>query len=312
VKFTQLDAFENKLFDNFYQSQTDQPNLAEKKQPNSIAEIFRKNLYEKLGIKENEQSLVLTEFGNKMWEIKKRLNNHMSYLKKKLFFEKLDELFIQIILENRLSALKITGKLEKNKLINALILLKPFIFSQISNNNMIFDGIKILFISKRVGTQQNSLEKIRSLLKKIKAGLAKIIIESIKNLYKNNKGNNNTQALEVFSMENMYYKKNFDDDSLMKKRNDLNFNQIKDENQFSDLKMRRKNIEKKSIDLSKTNNSLNLAKTNINFQIQSNKVKEKLRSSSRGFKHRFSETNFANMNIDKICYYYLNRLNMSG
>ena len=71
-----------------------------------------------------------------MWEIKKRLNNHMNYLKKKIFFEKLDEFFLQIIVENKMTNLKLNSKSDKAKIQKVLPLLKPFIFSNISSNNI--------------------------------------------------------------------------------------------------------------------------------------------------------------------------------
>ena len=307
VKFSALDSIENKLFDNFYKTQNDQNIDNLKKPTNSFGEVLRKKLMEKLGINENEQNVVLTEFGNKMWEIKKRLNNHMAYLKKKLFFEKLDELFIQIMIERKMNSLSIKSKEDKKKIQNILILLKPFIFSSIANNNMIFDGIKILFISKNSSNNPTSVKKLRSLLKKVKSNLAKILSESIKNVYAKNRAN--FQFVEIFPYENIDGKNlNEANDTFLKTQNNLK--KVIEENQFSDIKMRIKpEHNKKSLDLSHKKIEFNMAKTNINFPIKTNMRKENLKNSI-GFKHTFSQS--MNINIDKICYFYLDRLNISG
>jgi len=311
VQFSQLDLLENNLFDNFYKSKDGNLVPTVPKDMNTFGEIFKRKLFEKLGINENEKSFVLTEFGNKMWEIKKRLNNHMSYLKKKMFFEKIDDLFMQVIIENKLTDLKINSKSDKKKLMNALVFLKPFIFTNISNNNMIFDGIKILYVSKNT-RNPGSMKKLRSLMKKIKKGLSQIIIDSIKNIY--NKQRYNFQIIDAFPADRLNLNSkiaynNDINDSFLKTRNNLN--QVKEEHQFSDLNMRNTKEDKfKSVDFDIPNKKLiELPKTNIKFPIQMNK---NIKTSTELNFHKQSEKQKSCINLDKICYFYLDRLNLSG
>ena len=311
MQFSQLDQLENNLFDNFYKSNEAQiygEGAHKEMGATAFGTEFKRKLFEKLGINENEKNVVLTEFGNKMWEIKKRLNNHMNYLKKKMFFSKLDDIFLQIISENKLTDLKVNSKSDKKKLLNALIFLKPFIFAHISNNNMIFDGIKILYVSKK--RDNSSVKKLHILLKKIKKGLSQIIIESIRNIY--TKQRYNFQIMDAFPLTklNLTSKINYNNDtndSFLKSKGI--FNITKEEHQFSDFNMRKKKEDKvKSVDFrSDDKKILNLVKTNIKFPID-NKTKN---MTGTNFMKQNIKTQSV-INLDKICYFYLDRLNLSG
>lgn len=307
LKVSKLDALENQLFENFYKSHDEQKNQNNFKKPdfNSVAEVFKRRLYEKLGLKNLETDSVLMEVGNKMWEIKKRLNNHMSYLKKKIFFEKLDEFFIQIIFENRMTQLKVNLKSDKAKIQKILPLLKPFIFSNISDNNMMLDGIKILFLNQK-NENQTLVKKLKNLYRKIKSNLGKIIFESISDFSK--KSRKNFQFNEIFPIHDA----KFETKKIENVRNDsyIKAQQRNAENQFSDINMRRKLGNKlKSYDFPNQKLSSALSKTNINFPISHKKKIENL-ASSKEFKELQNPSN--SLNIDKICYYYLDRLNLSG
>lgn len=101
VNFSQIEDLEDNFFVNFHKLQEDKQD-AHKPASNPAGENFKRKLFQKLGIHPNKTNGFISEFGNKIWEIKKRLNIHLAYLKKKMFFEKIDELFIQVIVENNL------------------------------------------------------------------------------------------------------------------------------------------------------------------------------------------------------------------
>lgn len=298
----QFDELENQFFDNFYKSQEEKINENNKANPNIIGENFKKKLYEKMGINPSENNLILTEFGNKMWEIKKRMNNHMTYLKKKLFFEKLNDFFIKIIVENKLLNVKapITKK-DKNKLKNLLVVMKQDIFSSISSNNMLKDGMKLLFFSQKQNTKGIE-KKIKVLFKKIKELLLIIIRESLKNL--KNKNKNLYQFMGLFNSDSQMIQ-NDHAENFHKIKNKNYFG--KEESEFSDFNMRpQKNVNQiKNGELESKKNILIMPKTNINFSLQKPMSEKQKRQT-------FKAKDSVALNIDKICYFYLDRLNLSG
>lgn len=300
-KFLQFNELENQFFDNFYKSQEDKTNENAKSHPNLIGENFKKKLYEKMGINPNENNLILTEFGNKMWEIKKRMNNHMNYLKKKLFFEKMNDFFLKIIVENKLLNVNAPlTKKDRTKLKNLLLLLKPEIFSSISSNNMLKDGIKLLFFSQK----QNTLgieKKIKVLYKKIKELLSIIIRESLKNIKNGNKSL--YQFMGFFNLDPIIQNDHIENFQKGKNKNYYG----KEESEFSDFNLRpQKNANQiKNSHVESKKNTLIMSKTDINFPSQK-LISEKQKKQTAKTKDSTA------LNIDKICYFYLDRLNLSG
>lgn len=298
VNFSQIEDLEDKFFINFHQLQEDKQD-AHKPESSPAGENFKRKLFQKLGIHPNKTNGFISEFGNKIWEIKKRLNIHFAYLKKKMFFEKIDELFIQVIVENNLIKNKQwVLKNGKKKIKNILVYLKPFIFSNITSNNMLMDGIKLLFLTKKQSSNDFG-KKLKFLLKKIKMTLLNIIIDSINNFNKKNK--HNIHFIELFPS---YFldNQNLGKDKFNKLKSNKSYG--KEDNEFSDSNLRLKNgYQIKSFDFGLKNTSNAFSKTNMNYPNTKKKNFE-------NFENNQPLTQA--INIDKICFYYLDRLNITG
>lgn len=160
------------------------------------------------------------------------------------------------------------------------------------------DGIKLLFVTKKQSSNDFG-KKLKILLKKIKMALLNIIIDSINNFSKKNK--HNTHFMELFPS---YFldNQNLGKDKFNKLKSNKSYG--KEDNEFSDSKLRLKNgYQIKSFDFGLKNTSNAFSKTNMNYPNTKKKNFE-------NFENNQPLTQA--INIDKICFYYLDRLNITS
>lgn len=173
---------------NFYNEHEVSINLPknENDEDNNPAKILKKKLLEKFGLKEeNLKKEAISEYNNTLYQIKKRLDFHMNYLKKKNILKKLKEFVLETLYEKEI----IRENVDRKKAKVEIKKIKYKIYEIINGNNMLTDGIRYLF-KKKKDIDVETETKINLIIEKVKVNLCKLIGELLLEM-KERDGNEN-------------------------------------------------------------------------------------------------------------------------
>lgn len=135
------------------------------------AKILKKKLLEKFGLKEeNLKKETISEYNNTLYLIKKRIDFHMNYLKKKNILKKIKEFVIETLYEKEI----IRENVDRKKAKEEIKQIKYEIYAIINGNNMLSDGIRYLF-KKKKDIDAETETKINLVIEKVKVNLCRLM-----------------------------------------------------------------------------------------------------------------------------------------